>query len=71
MNQIFTLLDGKIEWDCLEKGNEITLMKGYSQSKLAVVMFTKELARKLDGTDVTAVSLHPGAVRTGVQENFK
>ncbi|RNA08950.1 retinol dehydrogenase 13-like [Brachionus plicatilis] len=49
---------GNIEWDCLEKG--------YSQSKLAVVMFTKELARRLDGTSVTAVCLHPGAVRTGI-----
>jgi NAD(P)-dependent dehydrogenase (short-subunit alcohol dehydrogenase family) len=36
----------------------------YSQSKLALVMETYELARRLDGTGVTANSLHPGFVAT-------
>ena len=37
----------------------------YCRSKLANVMFTYELARRLDGTGVTANTLHPGFVRTG------
>jgi retinol dehydrogenase 14 len=45
-----------------EKGYKGT--KAYSQSKLANVLFTYELARRLEGTGVTANCLHPGAVRT-------
>jgi NAD(P)-dependent dehydrogenase (short-subunit alcohol dehydrogenase family) len=38
----------------------------YARSKLAVVLFTYELARRLQGTGVTANCLHPGAVRTNI-----
>ena len=41
-------------------------MQAYSDSKLCNVLFTRELARRLDGTDVTTYSLHPGVVRTGI-----
>ncbi|MGH7863385.1 MAG: SDR family oxidoreductase, partial [Candidatus Binataceae bacterium] len=37
----------------------------YGQSKLANILFTYELARRLEGTRVTANCLHPGAVSTG------
>ena len=40
-------------------------MLAYSNSKLANILFTRELARRLDGTGVTANCLHPGTVRTG------
>jgi retinol dehydrogenase 14 len=41
----------------------------YRRSKLAVVLFTYELARRLRGTGVTANCLHPGAVRTKIWLN--
>ena len=40
-------------------------METYGRSKLANILFTDELARRLDGTGVTANSLHPGSVATG------
>lgn len=40
-------------------------MEVYGRSKLANILFTGELARRLDGTGVTANSLHPGTVATG------
>jgi NAD(P)-dependent dehydrogenase (short-subunit alcohol dehydrogenase family) len=39
--------------------------RSYANSKLANVLFTRELARRLDGTGVTANCAHPGVVRTG------
>ncbi len=44
-------------------------MGAYSASKLANLLFTSELARRLQGTDVTANALHPGIVSTGFMLN--
>ena len=38
--------------------------KAYGQSKLAQLLFAKELAKRLEGTGVTAYSCHPGVIRT-------
>jgi retinol dehydrogenase 12 len=40
-------------------------MKVYGNSKLANILFTRGLKRRLEGTKVTTNSLHPGVVRTG------
>jgi len=45
-------------------------LNAYSASKLANILFTLELARRLDGTRVTANSLHPGVVATNIFARF-
>lgn len=47
----------------LEKGYDS--WRAYSNGKLANILFTRELARRLPGTGVTANCLHPGVVRSG------
>ena len=56
---------GKIDFDDLMGERSYSGQRAYSQSKLANVMFTYELARRLEGTGVSATTLHPGVVRTG------
>jgi NAD(P)-dependent dehydrogenase (short-subunit alcohol dehydrogenase family) len=56
--------EGRIDFDDLQGARAYSGQAAYSQSKLANVMFTNELARRLEGTGVTANSLHPGVVRT-------
>ena len=42
----------------------------YGGSKLAIILFTNQLASKLEGTGVKVCSLHPGAVRSGFSSNL-
>ena len=56
---------GKMNFDDLLGERRYSGQEAYSQSKLANVMFTYELARRVEGTGVTATVLHPGVVRTG------
>lgn len=56
-----------IDWEALREPTQtVTGFHEYAVSKLANVLFTKELARRLEGTGVTAYALHPGAVATDV-----
>jgi retinol dehydrogenase-14 len=54
---------GRIDFDDLQ-GERDHAGQAYPRSKLANVLFTYELARRLEGTGVTATVLHPGVVRT-------
>jgi NAD(P)-dependent dehydrogenase (short-subunit alcohol dehydrogenase family) len=54
-----------IPFDDLQSKKRYRGMRVYGESKLANILFTLELARRLAGTGVTANSLHPGTVRTG------
>lgn len=44
-------------------------IKAYSQTKLANVLFSRELSKRLEGTSVTVNSLHPGVVNTEIFRN--
>ncbi len=55
---------GKIDFDDLMGERKYSGSRAYDQSKLANVMFTYELARRLEGTGVTATALHPGLTNT-------
>ena len=55
---------GRIDFDDLQGEHDYNGQRAYNQSKLANVLFTYELARRLEGTGVTANVLHPGVVRT-------
>lgn len=54
----------KINFDDLMLEKKFSVMSAVGPTKLGLVMFTKELAKKLEGSGVTVNSLHPGLVRT-------
>src|SRR5438132_5755025 len=58
--------NGHINFDDLNLEKEYGGWKAYGQSKLALVLFTHELAKKLQGTGVTVNSVHPGTVATNI-----
>jgi NAD(P)-dependent dehydrogenase (short-subunit alcohol dehydrogenase family) len=58
-----------IHFDDIQLKHGYTAMRAYGQSKLANLLFTYELARKLEGTKVTSNALHPGFVNTGFAKN--
>ena len=55
---------GRIDFDDLQGAEDYSGARAYNQSKLANVLFTYELARRLQRTSVTANALHPGVVNT-------
>lgn len=57
---------GQIAWEDLQSERNYTPLGAYFQSKLANVLFTYELARRLTGTGVTANCLHPGVIDTNL-----
>jgi retinol dehydrogenase-14 len=59
-------LKGVIDFNDLDMEEDYFVLRAYQRSKLANVMFTYELARRLEGSGVTANCLHPGLVKTGI-----
>jgi NAD(P)-dependent dehydrogenase (short-subunit alcohol dehydrogenase family) len=60
---------GHVNFDDLQSQRGYGPMKAYSMSKLMNVLFTYELSRRLQGTNVTANCLHPGFVATNFAVN--
>ena len=57
---------GKIHFDDINLRHGYNVVKAYSQSKLANVLFTRELAVRLKGKGITVNCCHPGAVATNM-----
>ena len=55
-----------LDFDNLQGERRYKPLLAYAQSKLANVLFTRELARRFAGSGVTANCVHPGVVRTGI-----
>lgn len=60
----------RVNLDDLEGKKSWNSTKAYAQSKLANVLFTRSLAKLLNGTGVTAFSMHPGFVATNLFSKF-
>jgi NAD(P)-dependent dehydrogenase (short-subunit alcohol dehydrogenase family) len=61
---------GTINFDDLQAVHGYAPLTSYAQSKLANVMFTYELARRLAGTGVTANCVHPGVIGTKLLADY-
>lgn len=59
----------RLDFDNLQGERHFNGRQAYGQSKLANVLFTYELARRLEGTGVTVNALHPGFIATGFARN--
>ncbi len=55
---------GRMMFDDLQRERNYSGLQAYAQSKLANLLFNRELARRLRGTGVTANAVHPGVVAT-------
>lgn len=63
-------LGSSMRYEDLNYEKSYSYLGAYGRSKLANVLFTNELARRLKGTGVIAVSLHPGVVNTELPRHF-
>lgn len=61
---------GKINQTDLNSDQKYDEADAYAQSKLANVLFTRELAKRLNGTGVTVNALHPGMVDTELMRHM-
>jgi len=61
--------NAKINFDDLQAELKYSSFGAYGQSKLAIILFTYELARRLEGTQVTANAVHPGFAASNIGKN--
>jgi NAD(P)-dependent dehydrogenase (short-subunit alcohol dehydrogenase family) len=61
---------GGIRFDDLQSERDYSRIRAYGQSKLANLLFTYELQRRLQGTDTIAVAAHPGGSDTELSRNL-
>ena len=60
----------RLDFDDLQATGKYSAMGAYGSSKLANILFTRALAKRLAGTTVTATCLHPGFVRTSIARDM-
>lgn len=60
----------KFDINDLQLEHKYSAFRAYGHSKFANILFTHELARRLEGTGVTAVCINPGAVKTKINSSF-
>lgn len=56
----------RIDIGDLTRPRDWTMMRAYGRSKLCNILFTRELASRLDPNEIVATCLHPGMVATGI-----
>ncbi|XP_055038329.2 retinol dehydrogenase 12 isoform X1 [Misgurnus anguillicaudatus] len=61
---------GSIRLDDINSEKSYSPRRAYGQSKLANILCTRSLAKRLQGTDVTVYSLHPGVVQSELFRNL-
>jgi WW domain-containing oxidoreductase len=62
--------EGGIEFDNLSGARDYAPWKAYGQSKIANILFAKELARRFEGTKKTANAIHPGVIFTNLSRHM-
>jgi len=71
VNVASSVLAKNIDFENLNGEKHYRQLNAYGQSKLAVILFTYELSRRIEGTGVTVNCLHPGYVKTNMIKNFR
>ena len=62
--------EGHIDFSNLVEGKNFDKYSAYSQSKLALLLFTRKLAKELEGSGVMANAMHPGVINTKITKEF-
>jgi retinol dehydrogenase-14 len=61
---------GRIDFDALQSERRYDPIRVYSMTKLANILFTHELARRLEGTSVSVNAVHPGVIATRLLADY-
>lgn len=61
---------GKLDFDSFHGAEKYSGGKAYNQSKLVMMMLARELAERLSERDIAVNTLHPGAVNTGILDEY-